>query len=250
MNEVKWLEGSSPADFQDMLRHVCQRDRISPPPASGVASGSPWRKLRLLLCGVWRQQVAKERPRNDAPLYEAAIDIAERYADGRASPEELQAAREVFQRHPDTAGSTMYFLEYGLSACHTALEALKPEYADLNGIEDSLYGGLYAATHTPRFDRASSHDQFPIAFLKENFGNPFRSVPIDAASFSPTIVSIAQAAYDERIMPSGEIDPVRLAVLADALEEIGADQSTVEHLRGLGPHVRGCWVVDLVLGRS
>jgi hypothetical protein len=43
----------------------------------------------------------------------------------------------------------------------------------------------------------------------------------------------------------------RLAVLADALEEAGcADADILSHLRGPGPHVRGCWVVDLLLGKE
>src|SRR5688572_16857480 len=43
-------------------------------------------------------------------------------------------------------------------------------------------------------------------------------------------------------------DPHRLSVLADALEEAGATGELVAHLRSPGPHVRGCWALDLVLG--
>ena len=43
----------------------------------------------------------------------------------------------------------------------------------------------------------------------------------------------------------------RLPILADALEESGStDQTILDHCRGPGPHVRGCWVVDLLLGKS
>jgi hypothetical protein len=49
----------------------------------------------------------------------------------------------------------------------------------------------------------------------------------------------------------GTLDNTRLAVLADALEESGCtSEDVLGHLRGPGPHVRGCWVVDLCLGRS
>jgi hypothetical protein len=62
---------------------------------------------------------------------------------------------------------------------------------------------------------------------------------------------LAQAAYDERLLPSGHLDTARLAVLADALEEAGcADEELLGHLRGPGPHVRGCWLIDLLLGKS
>jgi hypothetical protein len=65
-----------------------------------------------------------------------------------------------------------------------------------------------------------------------------------------TIRRLAEAAYQDRLLPGGELDPVRLGVLADALEEVGADAGLLEHLRGPGPHVRGCQVVDLFTGRE
>ena len=50
---------------------------------------------------------------------------------------------------------------------------------------------------------------------------------------------------------NGLIDPARLAVLSDALEEAGCpDETLLAHLRSPGPHVRGCWVLDLVLGKE
>jgi hypothetical protein len=65
------------------------------------------------------------------------------------------------------------------------------------------------------------------------------------------VVRLAQAAYDERHMPEGTLDNVWLAVLADALEEAGcSDAEILNHLRRPGPHVRGCWVIDLCLGKS
>ena len=62
---------------------------------------------------------------------------------------------------------------------------------------------------------------------------------------------LATAAYEERILPAGTLDSDRLAVLADALEDAGCDNEDIlSHLRGPGPHVRGCWVVDLLLGKG
>jgi hypothetical protein len=62
---------------------------------------------------------------------------------------------------------------------------------------------------------------------------------------------LARAAYERHSQPSGRLDLVRLAVLADALEEAGeADAELGGHLRSPGPHVRGCHVVDLLLARS
>jgi hypothetical protein len=67
---------------------------------------------------------------------------------------------------------------------------------------------------------------------------------------TPLIVSLATAAYEDRILPSGELALDRLAVLADALEDVGASKEITDHLRSEGPHVRGCWALDLALGKS
>ena len=54
-----------------------------------------------------------------------------------------------------------------------------------------------------------------------------------------------------RSLPAGTLDPARLAVLADALEDAGCtDAGLLGHLRGPGPHVRGCWAVDLLIGKG
>jgi hypothetical protein len=63
--------------------------------------------------------------------------------------------------------------------------------------------------------------------------------------------ALAQAGYDERSLPGGALDVPRLAVLADDLEESGCtDGGLLGHLRGPGPHVRGCWAVDRVLAKE
>ncbi|MGE3808404.1 MAG: hypothetical protein AB7K24_27390 [Gemmataceae bacterium] len=66
-----------------------------------------------------------------------------------------------------------------------------------------------------------------------------------------TIPRLARAAYDARKLPSGHLDAKHLAILADALEEAGCTSDDVlGHLRGPGPHVRGCWAVDLILSKD
>jgi hypothetical protein len=64
-------------------------------------------------------------------------------------------------------------------------------------------------------------------------------------------VKLATAIYDERSLPDGALDALRLRILADALEEAGcADADLLGHLRSPGPHVRGCWPLDVLLGRE
>src|SRR5262249_36749153 len=74
--------------------------------------------------------------------------------------------------------------------------------------------------------------------------NPFRPVTIGPPPLTPTVVTLAQSIYEERSFDS-------LPILADALEEAGCtDADILAHCRGPGPHVRGCWVVDAILGKS
>jgi hypothetical protein len=86
------------------------------------------------------------------------------------------------------------------------------------------------------------------SLLREIVGNPFRRPHLPTA-LPPWVTSIAIAAYDARDPSSGHLDAARLGVLADALEEVGADAELVAHLREAGPHPAGCYVVDLVRGQ-
>ncbi|VTU02814.1 Uncharacterized protein (Fragment) OS=uncultured bacterium PE=4 SV=1 [Gemmataceae bacterium] len=76
------------------------------------------------------------------------------------------------------------------------------------------------------------------------FGNPFRVVAIDPQWLTSDVLALARGIYDERAFD-------RMPILADALQDAGCDSADVlDHCRGPGPHVRGCWVVDLVLGKG
>ena len=87
--------------------------------------------------------------------------------------------------------------------------------------------------------------------LREIVGVPSRFVAVDPKWLTPDVFTVAVAAYTDRTLPSGHLDPVSIAVLSDALEEAGCtDAALLDHLRGPGPHVRGCWALDLILGKS
>jgi hypothetical protein len=81
--------------------------------------------------------------------------------------------------------------------------------------------------------------------------SPCRILPTVPQPICGVVAHLAQAAYDERQLPTGHLDSARLTVLADALEEAGCDNATIlTHCRQPGEHVRGCWVVDLLLNKS
>lgn len=79
--------------------------------------------------------------------------------------------------------------------------------------------------------------------IREVFGNPFR--PVDVSPWlTSDVVALARGIYDERAFD-------RMPILADALQDAGCDNVNVlDHCRGPGEHVRGCWVIDLLLGKG
>jgi hypothetical protein len=87
--------------------------------------------------------------------------------------------------------------------------------------------------------------------LRDLFGNPCRPVVLDPGCLTADVAGLARAAYEDRLLPGGELDPTRLAVLGDALEEAGCNcADLLAHLRISGRHVRGCWAVDHLLGKE
>jgi hypothetical protein len=92
------------------------------------------------------------------------------------------------------------------------------------------------------------------SLLRDIVANPFRTlppIPASALQWNQGLVRrLAEQAYNHRLIPSGHLDPERLAVLADALEEAGADPELAGHLRGPGPHIRECFLVDLLADRE
>ena len=80
--------------------------------------------------------------------------------------------------------------------------------------------------------------------LRDIFGNPFRPVTFSPQWRTDTVLALAGQMYESR-------DFGAMPILADALQDAGCDDEDILlHCRGPGPHVRGCWVVDLVLGKS
>jgi hypothetical protein len=89
-----------------------------------------------------------------------------------------------------------------------------------------------------------SHRTVVLDLINDIFGNPFRPVAFDPSWRTSTAVAIAKTMYDSR-------DFSAMPILADALEDAGCNHADIlDHCRGAGPHVRGCWVVDLVLNKS
>jgi hypothetical protein len=103
------------------------------------------------------------------------------------------------------------------------------------------------------FDPNDREEEEPAqASLLRDIFRPFRTVISEQPWLTAPVMSLAQAAYDERNLPAGTLDPGRVAVLADALEEAAcSDEEILRHLREpAGVHVRGCLALDVILGKK
>jgi len=118
---------------------------------------------------------------------------------------------------------------------------------DIHAVEQAVTTAGLCRAHSLGRWRVEEARREQTDLLREIIGNPFRSVAIDPAWLAwkdATVRNLAEAVYEERAFTD-------LPVLADALEEAGCtNQDIVNHCRGPGPHLRGCWVVDLVLGKQ
>jgi hypothetical protein len=169
-----------------------------------------------------------------------AVEAGERHADGLLSETELAIIRR---------------------ACNQALGPLRGVRARLGQAAAELvrprlsYVRAYRMTQlarTGREEQVRSLLARHCDLLRDVFGNPFRPVvridPLWRSSNDGIVVKLARAAHEERNLPAGTLDNVRLAMLADALEDVGCDVVEVlTHLRGGGDHWRGCWVLDRLL---
>jgi hypothetical protein len=234
MTEAEW---SSCTDLQAMLAFL-----------NGKTSERKLRLFAVACCrGVWHLLA---NPRIEYPGEHESVAGAERYADGVASAEELGAAASLTRRNAECQAWGNESLCAALAAAagveasvDTAWEAARWSAA----AAETDYGGVGAVPYPEAY-------QLRAGLIRDIFGNLFRQRPPLAPSLlawnDALIQRLAEAAYEHRLLPSGQLDPQLLAVLADALEEAGADAELVAHLRQPGPHVRGCVAVDFVLGRS
>jgi hypothetical protein len=215
MTEADWLTSADPQKMIEFIR--------------GSASN---RKLRLFAVACCRQlwrQVKDQRHRE-------AIQAAEDFADGAISLKNLAAARSA-------AWASAPGLKGGLTLVLQAARAVTAESAGLAArqVQRAVVSAL-ARDNKPEIKR------WQCGVFREIMGNPFRPAMLARAWLTDTVLSLAQTAYFERLLPVGHLDPHLLGVLGDALEEAGcSDAALLAHCRGPGPHTRGCWALDQIL---
>jgi hypothetical protein len=201
----------------------------------------PPRKVRLFACACcrrWWREIPEQPGRR-------AVEVAERFADRRESRQALARADEACERF---VLDTFEDDSRARKAVAGSAWVVKPMEMTPDAFEASVQAARWMCEVAG--EAAALEAVAQCRLLRCVFGNPFRPVSLAPAQRAPAAVSLARAAYEERQLPSGELDPHRAAVPADALEEAGSPDELVAHLRGPGPHVRGCFAVDLCLGLS
>ncbi len=217
MTEAEWLSCTDP---NQMLRFL-----------QGRATN---RKLRLFAVAccyrVWDHLTD--------PYSWQAVQISERYADGRANDEELVAAFLAADRAYSTQRRpgglpTWHALDAARLAAHPEMRGLADGTATAAAMARAGSGGDF-------WQQYATEQGNQCVLLRDIFGNPFR--PLRPRSFPAHVLGLAQTCYDAFPLVSQD-----LLILADALEELGEEQAAAHCREPL--HARGCHVLDWVLGR-
>jgi hypothetical protein len=213
MTETEWLTATDPTPMLEFVR-----------------CGAGERKLRLLACHCCRAAW----PELSDPRSRAAVELAERVAEeGRGE----QKSPEYTRIHHASVDATRVYPDRtapGYFAAHLAVYALDGNLA--------AHTMLFRALALMALDDPLRALQ--LRLLADLFGNPFRPVVCDPSWLTSDVRLLARGIYDERAFD-------RMPILADALQDTGCGSDEVlNHCRRPGEHVRGCWVVDRILGKE
>jgi hypothetical protein len=213
MTESEWQASADPAKMLFFMRR-----RIS------------LRQECLIACGCVRRVWDLLQNENSR----AAVEVTERFAEGLVTEAELQAAHDAAEKASYVGG---YYQATRAAAAATMAAKTLPGDASARAADAFAYSVTQQVEHWRLVrdqERARQAD-----LLRDIVGNPFQPRP---ARYWPShVVGLARAIYQEG-------DPHVYPILADALEEFG-ESDMAQHCRQAG-HVRGCWVVDTVLGKG
>ena len=226
MTEPEWLACEDPAPMLESL--------------AGTAGA---RKLRLFAVACCR------RGARCVPWagYLDALDAAEAHADGAITDGALEGAYKAARAIADIpkplpAGDSTRAMEYADWVGAHAAAALCVRDMDAAAAA-SVARWEPGVLIGPGVELSHEVHAAQSDLVRDVFGNPFRPSAIDPAWRTSTVLALARGMYESR-------DFGAMPILADALQDAGCDSGDVlSHCRGSGPHVRGCWVVDLVLGK-
>jgi hypothetical protein len=165
-----------------------------------------------------------------------ALDAAEMFADGAINRWKLYAARRAIGYPSDQWRS------FAAAAARAASAYIGPGHGDTVGAAAAFAANVRAKKLGRRDKQQKLECAAQAALIRDIFGNPFHPVAFSASWRTETVVALARSMYEAR-------DFGAMPILADALQDAGCDNEDVlNHCRDTNQvHVRGCWVVDLVL---
>jgi hypothetical protein len=187
-------------------------------------------------------------------LCRKAVEVAERFADGEATAEELKAAHAAAYASCEDAFDDFTFDERRGSAIAFAVQAAVYT-ADPEVIRWSIPAWCARAHANPGREHGEQawnaicnvEWKVECGLIRDVFGNPFRPACVAPTWLrwnDGTVHKIAQDIYDKAHFEN-------LPILGNALLDAGCDDETIlTHCREPGSHIRGCWVVDLLLGKK
>jgi len=253
MTEQQWRSCSNPRPMLEFLllgaSHVPIGGRTPP---SRTVKGTD-RKLRLFACECFNRL----RDFLTHPMACAAVAVAELFADGLTSADDLTKANaevtEAFETFKSQLRATTDLesktalpigAALGMSIQVTSASAGLAAWHNCSNASSAV-GAFATAEESPSdsgFSRAEKAAQ--AVLLRDLFGPlPFRSLLLDASWLTSTVLLLAQGIYDEKAFD-------RMPILADCLMDEGCDNEDIlNHLRGPGLHSKGCWACDLILGK-
>jgi hypothetical protein len=206
------------------------------------------RKLRLFAAGSVRHfwdLLIDPRSREAVTVAESVADrlnlgigLRAAYENAWGAVPEIPSARNVHVSAARAAGRTVE--ENSLDASQLTWNEIVGLHADLRE-EDAPYDERYSL----HFQGRAEGERFLAGMVREIFGYPFRPVTFNPTWRTSDVMLLANGIYAERAFD-------RMPILADALQDAGCDSDAVlDHLRDPdATHVRGCWALDLVLGKE
>jgi hypothetical protein len=245
MTEGDWLKSEEPQRLLQFLGREVILLADQGPPERGPAMRrhllrlTSRRKAGLFACACSRRLwpvFQDERSRKAIQTTELFLDGYAEESQRWAAATEAEAARDAIKTLPGEPGRTQAQI-----ARAAAIAAMKTAWLH---VEDAATESAEAATWAGLFPTLGDAHKDQAALLRDIWGNPFRPVEVEASWRTPPVVALATTIYEERCFED-------MPVLADALDEVGADAELLQHLRQKeAGHCRGCWCLDLVLGHS
>ncbi len=199
------------------------------------------RKLRLFAIACCRRVAGLVRDADAQSL----LELTEKLAEGVADLETLRPVWLEVPFYPHAEGAIKQAAALDCASWQASVDCYRRAAQDAEAATADAIAGEGRTVAQEKFERRGRERSTQFAILRDIVGNPFRHVAFNREWHTSTAVAIAQGMYESREFSA-------MPILADALQDAGCDNDDIlNHCRDEKlVHVRGCWVVDMILGKS